>query len=299
MKKDYLPFDSFEKNLQFFYQKNMYFNELEFKKIFLQNYPDAFEILNKHKKTSKEKYKEISIVWSYFKSLNSKTFKCSESYGRIYMPFQLINKEFRKAIRIGNDEKLFELFDVHCCFINLSAKIIIKNNANNNKLVNECKNIIELTNKDLYENIIDWNENKNTTRNKIKKNVMMWIFSNKRERNFFKSKNEEIQIIDSYFKENFPLYYNIVVNYKTINKKEIEKGKITYKCISKLSMECFQYESDLMLNEIIPTLEKEYKNIPFISLHDAIFIPEKFKIYKNEILEKISLLMKENTIVTL
>ena len=233
----------------------MYFNEVEFKEILLKNYPNAFEILNKKIKTTKEIYKEISIAWSYFKSLNSKTFKCSESYGRIYMPFQLINKNFRKAI-------------------------------------------IKLTNNDLYKKIIEWNNKKDITRNKIKKYVMMWIFSNKQERSFFKSKNEELQIIDSYFKENFPLYYNIVINYETIHKKEIEKGKISYKCISKLSMECFQYESELMLNEIIPSLENEYKNIPFISLHDAIFIPERFKIFENEILRKISLLMNKLKIVT-
>ena len=276
----------------------MYFNEVEFKEILLKNYPNAFEILNKKIKTTKEIYKEISIAWSYFKSLNSKTFKCSESYGRIYMPFQLINKNFRKAIRIGNNEKLYELFDIHCCFVNLSANIIQKNNKDNKELINECKNIIKLTNNDLYKKIIEWNNKKDITRNKIKKYVMMWIFSNKQERSFFKSKNEELQIIDSYFKENFPLYYNIVINYETIHKKEIEKGKISYKCISKLSMECFQYESELMLNEIIPSLENEYKNIPFISLHDAIFIPERFKIFENEILRKISLLMNKLKIVT-
>ena len=46
-----------------------------------------------------------------------------------------------------------------------------------------------------------------------------------------------------------------------------------------------------MLNEIIPALEKEYKNIPFISLHDAIFIPEKYKLLKDEITNKIISLM--------
>lgn len=271
----------------------MYFDETDFKKILLNLYPDADLILKKQKIVSRELFKEISIICSYFNSLNSHIFKCSESYGRIYMPFQLINKNFRSAIRIGNNEKIYELFDIKCCFINLSAKIIQKNNDNNKNLIKECKKIIKLTKNDIYKNIIEWNINKNITREKIKKYIMMWIFSNKKERHFFKLKYEEVKIIDLYFKNNFPLYYNIVINYETISKKEKIKTEIKDKHISKLSIECFKYESELMLNEIIPNLEKIYKNIPFISLHDALFIPEKFKIYEDEIKQKILELIDE------
>ena len=52
-----------------------------------------------------------------------------------------------------------------------------------------------------------------------------------------------------------------------------------------------------MLDKIIPILENTYKNVPFISLHDAIFIPEKFKNIENEIKEKIINLIKELKIV--
>lgn len=163
-----------------------------------------------------------------------------------------------------------------------------------NGIKNECEKIINLTNKDIYQDIIDWYseiENNNITREKIKKNIMMWVFSNRKERNFFKSKFKEVKIIDLYFKNNFPAYYHAVTNYKTILKKEkIKDGENKY--ISKLSIECFQYESNLMLNNIIPTLENEYKNIPFISLHDAIFIPKKFYNLKNELIEKIIILIK-------
>ena len=296
LRYNYLPFNTFEKNLQFYYQKNMYFDKDEFQKILDEKYPNATKIFEKRKLYDKETYKEVSMILSYFNALNMHAFKCTESYGRIYMPFQLINKDFRSAIRIGNNEEIFELFDIHCCFINLSAKIIKENNVNDKNLIEECEKIIELTNKDIYQNIIDWyleTEPNNITRNKIKKNIMMWIFSNKKERRFFKSKFKEVKIIDLYFKNNFPLYYSIVTNYKTITKKEENRhGELINKYISKLSIDCFQYESDLMLNNIIPGLEHEYKDIPFISLHDAIFIPKRFNDLKNELIEKIIILIK-------
>lgn len=294
LRHNYLPFNTFEKNLQYYYQKNMYFDENEFYQILNKKYPNAMLIINNRNVTDKEIYKDISMILSYFHALNLHAFKCTESYGRIYMPFQLIQKEFRSAIRIGNNEEIFELFDIHCCFINLSAKIIKENNINNKKLKYECEKIIELTNKDIYQDIINWYsemEINDITREKIKKNIMMWVFSNRKERNFFKSKFKEVKIIDLYFKNNFPDYYHVVTNYKKILKKEKnENGKNKY--ISKLSIDCFQYESNLMLNNIIPTLENEYKNIPFISLHDAIFIPKRFDNLKNELIEKIIILIK-------
>lgn len=271
----------------------MSFNNKEFHEILLKKYPNAFDVLNKRKIVSKNIFKEIAMIWSYFNALNTHAFKCSESFGRIYMPFQLINKDFRPAIRIGNNEKIFELFDIHCCFINLSAKIIKKANKDKNDLLKECETIIDLTNNDLYQKILEWKfkDDNTITRNIIKEGMMMWVFSNKKERKYFKQRHKEVDVIDTYFKSNFPLYYNIVTNYEIISKNEEKGGKIIKKYISKLSIECFQYESELMLNEIIPALEKEYKNIPFISLHDAIFIPEKYKLLKDEITNKILSLM--------
>lgn len=290
LKTGYLPYKSEEKNLQYFYQKNMYFDKDEFMKLFLDKYPDAMKIINGEEKCKDyDLYKEISIIWSYFNSLNNHMFKSSESYGRIYMPFQSIPKFLRSAIRIGNNQKIYELFDINCCFVNLSAKII-KNCTDNQKLIEECKKIIELTTKDIYSKIIE-NTNSSFTRNDIKKYVMRWLFSNHRDRCYFKSIYKEVECIDLYFKNNFPLFHKEIVNYDTFSKKVIKNRKIEEKIISKLSIECFELESELMLGKIIPELRCNYKNIPFISLHDAIFIPEDFKSIENELKSKIFDLM--------
>lgn len=286
LKSCHLPYKSIEKNLQYFYQKQMYFDEDEFMKIFLTKYPDAMDYINGTKKCENyELYKEISIIWSYFNSLNNHVFKSSESYGRIYMPFQSIPKIFRDSIRIGNDNKLFELFDIDCCFVNLSAKIL-KDTSNNANLITECNEIIELTTNDIYSKIINFG-NGIYTRDNIKKYVMRWLFSNPKDRGYFKSLFQEVKLIDTYFKDNFPLFYKNVINYKTFTKKIIKNKKINEKSVSELSIECFKFESELMLGNIIPTLRSYYKNIPFISLHDAIYIPTSFKSYEDELKTKI------------
>ena len=267
----YLPFSNNEKNIQYLYQKNMYFDEKQFNECLLKKSKDLDAVSRKK-------------LLNCFYSLNSHVFKSSESYGRIYMPFQYLRSDFRQCIRIGNDEEIIEAYDIKCCFVFLSAKLFLSRNYSN-ELNTECEKIIKLCDKDIYSEILKYNQmpNRKEARKNIKLNVMKWLFSNRRDRHVFINSITEVNLIDKYFKDKFPLFYQNVVFY---NERTIYKdidGKIVKKVKSNLSYECFEFESSIIFETILPFLHEKYKDIPFISLHDGIFIPKKFEAFSNDI----------------
>ena len=277
----YLPFNSDEKNIQYLYQKNMYFDEDQFDKILNKCYPNIDEIFNSN---DKELKKSLLRVLNCHRSLNNHIFKSTESYGRIYMPFQYISSNFRKSIRIGNNEELVEIYDIHCCFVYLTSKIIMQKTDDIN-LIKECEKIIFNCDNDIYKDILKYNKlsYKIENRKKIKANVMKWLFSCRQDRYVAINNCNEIYYIDNYFKNLFPLFYSNVSFYKEDVFYKDENGKIKKERCSRLPFECFEYESDLMFNYVLPFLHKKYQDIPFISLHDGIFIPKRFITFEDEI----------------
>lgn len=292
LNSNFLPFDNFEKNIQYLYQKCMYFDEMDFNATLNLKYPNKDVILNG--KDTEKKLKLIKLLNCY-KSLNSHIFKSSESYGRIYMPFQYVQSDFRKCIRIGHNEKIIEVFDIHCCFVFLTAKLFYSL-YDSDEILNECKKIIELCDDDIYKEILDYNKilYSEENRKRIKSNVMRWLFSNRKDRYISIKTNNDIFLIDDFFKHNFPNFYRNVVFYKETNFfKENENGKIIKETKSELSYKCFEMESKIMFDNVLPFLHKKYKEIPFISLHDAIYIPERFKHQIENIKNDVNIIMKD------
>lgn len=277
----YLPFSSDEKNLQYLYQKNMCFDEQLFEKILNKKYPNLNEILNGD---DKELKKTVLRILNCHRALTNHIFKSTESYGRIYMPFQYIQSDFRNSIRIGNNEELVEIYDIHCCFVYLTSKIIM-NKTSNIDLINECKEIILKCDNDIYKEILKFNKvsYKIENRKKIKANVMKWLFSCRKDRYVSINNCTEVFYIDNYFKHSYPLFYSNVIFYKEDTFFKEEDNHIIKEKCSKLPFECFEYEAELMFNNVLPFLHEKYKDIPFISLHDAIFIPKRFIEFETQI----------------
>lgn len=290
-KGDFLPFDNDQKNLQYLYQKQMFFDESFFNEL-EKNIPDYKDYLNDYKsKTGKE----VKKLLAFHKALNSHVFSSSEAYGRIYLPFHYIPSEYRKCIRIGNNEKLIEAFDIKCCFVFLSAKII-KNETTDIDLKNECNEIIELTRSDIYKEILEYNGLccTNNKRIKLKSLVMKWLFSNLQDRRLITASSIDMQYIDMYFKNKFPLFYSKIIFYKTRSFYSLNDEKNIVKTEkSDLPYSCFEYESNIMFTKILPGLNEKFDEVPFISLHDAIFIPERFKSMKKRIKTYIISMMNE------
>jgi hypothetical protein len=290
-KNNFLPFDNDQKNLQYLYQKQMFFDESFFDEL-EKNIPDYRDYLDDYKSKIG---KEVKKLLAFHKALNSHVFSSSEAYGRIYLPFHYIPSEYRKCIRIGNNEKLFETFDIKCCFVFLSAQII-KNETNDVDLKEECNKIIELTRNDIYKEILEYNglSCTNSKRAKLKSLVMKWLFSNLQDRRFIMASSIDMQYIDLYFKNTFPLFYSKIVFYKTRSFYSLnDDNNIVKTEKSDLSYSCFEYESNIMFNKILPSLNTKFEKIPFISLHDAIFIPERFKNMKKRIKNAIISMMNE------
>ena len=242
---------------------------------------DVNEILNGD---DKELKKTVLRILNCHRALTNHIFKSTESYGRIYMPFQYIQSDFRNSIRIGNNEELVEIYDIHCCFVYLTSKIIM-NKTSDIDLINECKEIILKCDNDIYKEILKFNKvsYKIENRKKFKANVMKWLFSCRKDRYVSINNCTEVFYIDNYFKHSYPLFYSNVIFYKEDTFFKEEDNHIIKEKCSKLPFECFEYEAELMFNNVLPFLHEKYKNIPFISLHDAIFIPKRFIEFETQI----------------
>lgn len=100
------------------------------------------------------------------------------------MPFHNLPKSFREAVKINVNNKFYslkEVFDLKCCFIQLSALLAIKKLNKTNKLysqqLNELNELKQLAERDIYTDILKYINDNNLTRIDIKKNIMFWLFS--------------------------------------------------------------------------------------------------------------------------
>lgn len=293
--EDYLPFEHPLKNEQYLLQKKMSFNIPILKQKFVQRYPELIKVYNwwnvlKNIKVNnsnvdkivlkdilQDKYQECVGLFSKCMDFHNHIFKATEKYGRIYMPFHTFPKEFRKAIKIQINNKFYdikEIFDLKCCFVQLSALIALSQLQLDDPLYKE--KLIEYTKvklqakNDIYTDILNFVKNKTLTRLDIKKHIMFWLFSKKYQRINVNKTNLIIKSIDTYFKTKFPYFYDFIVKYPICNSEQVLKSNsFKLKSISKLSIDCFTMESQIMFNNIIPFYKKQYNII--ISLHDGIY----------------------------
>lgn len=273
LNQEKLPYNNSEKNYQYLLQKELSFNKEEFYKLFVTKYPfltkyfNLFDILEQQLEYNSIKLKEITpeILADYklYKSINSHVFNASESFGRIYMPFQYMDKIYRSAL-IYNNMHLIEIFDMKCCFIQLAA-MLFKKDTNLNIDANK---IIALAQTDIYQEIAN---KEHISREDAKNTLMEFMFENSQTR-LNKNKIIHNHIVNYFLNEHYN-FYNWLNNYKT--KTIIIDNKP--KCISLLNRACTQLEANLMFELVIPYVKKTYPNYKFFSLHDGIWTTDNFK----------------------
>lgn len=117
----------------------------------------------------------------------------------------------------------------------------------------EFVRVKELAKQDIYTDILNYINNPELTRTDIKKHIMPWLFSKDTERRH--NKNIIVRYIDEYFKFKFPNYAKFIADYKlTKSEHKLKSNTNKHKLISKLSIDCFEHESDLFFNNMIPNL---------------------------------------------
>jgi hypothetical protein len=122
---------------------------------------------------------------------------------------------------------------------------------------------------------------------------MLWLFSTNNQRQNINA--PVIQAITEYFKYKFPNFYQFIISYKlTKSTHKLKSKQNKNKIISSLSTDCFNYESELILNDLIPNYKNTLKNILadiYIALHDGIYILNNTY---NNILNKIKIINNNN-----
>lgn len=284
LREGFQPYDNPEKNYQYFLQKQLEFDEKEFKKVFLEKYnnlksiPGLWSRLDKCIEfgcyQSAVFSSEVICDYKIFYSVNKHIFKTTESYGRIFMPFHYMSKEFRSALRLNN-LKLKEIYDMKCCFVQLAARLF-KSQTNNNY---EADILLNLANNDIYSEIAS---KMSITREDAKTNIMQFLFRTPFDREHIR--NVYYVILEKYFQTYHNKFFNWLVNYPV----QVFKQQNKIRHVSKLSYDCFKFESDMMFLYVIPKLREKYPHINFLSLHDGIWTTENitldFKDYINNLI---------------
>jgi hypothetical protein len=299
--EDFRPYQNDEKNLQYEYQKCLQFDIPELKAAFLEKFPELKNAYNwwyslkqiKAKRPGwnverlslirilgQKTYKDCISLFSKCIDFHNHIFKASEQYGRIYMPFHTLPKDFRHCLRYVNKKgqkiKIKELFDLKCCFVQLAALLaqngLDKNDPHYERKLEQFKAVKELAENDIYTDIKNTIGKTELTRDKIKKHIMEWLFSTSTQRTH--STNPVIKQITQYFKQKFPDFYQFITRYKkTVSNNRLKTSKKAKK-ISKLSIDCFQFETQLFFDNIIPNIKPKLdpENPVILSLHDGIYI---------------------------
>lgn len=274
LKNNYNPFDNEEKNYQYYLQKQLTFDENEFKSIFLTKYnnlksiPGIWDRLDKCLEfgcyRSATFNNEVICDYKIFYSVNKHIFKTSESYGRIFMPLHYMSKEFRSALRFKG-HKLKEIYDVKCCFVQLAARLF----KYQTQYTSDADILLELANNDIYLEIA---KTMNITRADAKTNMMQFLFTTAYNRKLTSNKN--YMVLNDYFKLYHKNFYNWLIEYPVQTFRQNNK----LRHVSKLSYDCFKLESDIMFTHVLPRLKKEYPDIEFLSLHDGIWTTENINV---------------------
>lgn len=171
-----------------------------------------------------------------------------KNIGRIFMPFQTLPKDFRDCLKIKAPNNKFysikELFDLKCCFVQLSTEIAKQQldplNPDYDQLYNEFELVRQTAEADIYTAILNYINNPELTRLDIKKHIMLWLFSRNSQRQHIN--NPIVQAINTYFKHTFPNYYKFIIEYPVVYS---DNNQI----ISRLSLDCFQVESQLFFED--------------------------------------------------
>lgn len=192
--------------------------------------------------------------------------------GRIYSKFHSLDRNTRKRIEIGDRGYIKEVFDISHCFPTLIG-VLIEGHLNDEVVSTYRKYIM---NNDIYSDTLRHSgievnrENRNRIKPYFNKFILSTIKDNKRNMKWSDSTNNPIlfNAVVSFLREKFPEVFDFIWNFDTTVIKD-ENGRS--KRIKRIAHELQKIEKQIV--EHLTTLLPE--GIPFVTLHDAIYIGEK------------------------
>lgn len=194
--------------------------------------------------------------------------------GRIYSKFHCISKNLRKKLKFNNDQ-LFEFGDVSHAYPTFIGKLI-ENKLPQNK-VKEYQHYIK--NNDIYTDTLKFGQLTITkeTRNSIKPYFNKYINSTIKD-NILNSKltrtnnnPQLLKLVINFMKQKFPEIHNFIWNYQTSISKYYDIKKLKWKIKTNKNI---AHDLQKIEKQIISKITSKL-NIPFITLHDGIYIEKQ------------------------
>lgn len=201
-----------------------------------------------------------------FVSKWNKHSKVKQNRNRLYSWFHSIKSNERKWLMI-NGSHLTQAFDVHACNFCILGKLL-ENTQVDKVQLKKYQNIMRFDY--IYSKIAQKANIEFTQKNKrlIKQSCQHWLNIRKRYINTGKNTDKYFDIVDSYFKEQFPTIYNTIVNWREENYTD-SKGNTK---ISKMLWDDFQkVQLQIITGKMCTYLHKKYGVIP-VTVHDALYL---------------------------
>ena len=118
------------------------------------------------------------------------------------MPFHILPKDFRNSVIIKYNKNFYnlkEIFDLKCCFVQLSAQLAInqlnQTDKNYQKKLSEFTLVKQTAENDIYTDILNFINDPTLSRSNIKKSIMLWLFCTKTQRKYSSKYNQILQAI--------------------------------------------------------------------------------------------------------
>lgn len=230
----------------------------------------AHQISGKVTKSGNEFYSLLTINGKNLLEENPHFGKYTD--GRIYSKFHSLHRDIRKKIQIGDRGYIKEVFDISHCYPTLIGKLI-EGHLKDETISAYRKYIM---NHDIYSDTLEHagmiinKENRNRIKPYFNKFILSTIKDNKRNMKWNDSTNDPVlfNAVVSFIKDEFPEIFEFIWNFETTVVKD-EKGRS--KRIKMIAHELQKVEKNIVdeLTKLIPA------GIPFVTLHDAIYIGEK------------------------
>lgn len=190
--------------------------------------------------------------------------------GRIYSMFHTLPREIREVITLGDRGYIKEVFDISHCYPTLIG-ILIKG-VLDDEIVTAYQTYI--MNNDIYSDTLRFagievtKENRNRIKPYFNKFILSTIKDNKRNLKWRSKDNDPVlfNAVINYVQAKFPEVFNFIWNFNTTTIKTDNKTKTVKTIAHELQREEKKIVDNLV--QLIPN------NIPYVTLHDAIYIGE-------------------------
>lgn len=199
-----------------------------------------------------------------------------DKYGRMHTNFTVLKKQLRNNYVTIDGKKTSEI-DIKNSQPFFLANLILNENKELSLSTEFKKFKNRVIDGTFYDNFLLSHPSMFKTRSEVKKFVYKVLFG----------KNREKCELNMTFKQEYPLIYDFIVLFKTINN--------SYKS---LSYKLQRMESDFIYNDVIAIMKSFGLDIPMFTIHDSIVCKETDMVYVKETFdifmeEKIQLLLKD------